>query len=234
MYFRKTPIMKRISFFALALCAGIAANAQNEPQLRTPMAVKPMFGIEAGVNLANLEIKDDATANAGTNYNSKTSIHAGVFYDVPVTAAFHIKPALLYSIQGAKSNAMVSANPTLAGITEIDLHYISLPVMFKFKTPGGFAVEAGPQFSYLSSANADKSTGDEVNLKDGEFVKDVDFALVGGVGYTSRIGLGLHAKYNYGFTNVWNNEKSPVAASGMDARNRVVQIGLHYAFGAAK
>lgn len=226
--------MKRISFFALALSAGIAANAQNEPQLRTPMAVKPMFGIEAGVNLANLEIKDDATANAGTNFNSKTSYHAGVFYDIPVTAAFHIKPALLYSNQGTKSSAMVSSNPTLAGITEIDLHYISLPVMFKYKTPAGFAIEAGPQISYLSSANGDKNTGSEVDLKDGEFVKDIDFAVVGGVGYTSRIGLGLHAKYSYGFTNVWNNEKSPVVASGMDARNRVVQIGLHYAFGAAK
>lgn len=226
--------MKKISFFALALCAGIAANAQSEPQLRTPMAVKPMFGVMAGVNLARLETKDDATATT-SNVNSKTSFHAGVYYDVPVTAAFHIKPALVYSNQGTKTTAMSSSNPTLAGITEIDLHYISLPVMFKFKTPGGFAVEAGPQFSYLSSANADKSSGGgEVNLKDGEFVKDIDFALVGGVGYTTRVGLGAHAKYNYGLTNVWNNEKSPVVAAGMDARNRVVQIGLHYSFGAAK
>lgn len=225
--------MKRIPFFAMALCAGIAVNAQDAPQLRTPMEVKPRFGITAGVNLARLETKDDASA-ASSNVNSKTSYHAGVFYDIPVNAAFHIKPALVYSNQGTKTSAMSSTNPGLAGITEIDLHYISVPVMFKFQTPGGFAVEAGPQFSYLSSANGDKGSGTSVNLKDGEFVKDVDFALVGGVGYTTRVGLGLHAKYNYGFTNVWNNEKSPVLAAGMDARNRVVQIGLHYAFGAAK
>lgn len=225
--------MKRISLFALALCAGFAVSAQNASQLRTPMAVRPMFGIKAGVNLAHLDNKTQESSNAGENTN-KTSLHAGVFYNIPVSAAFRLQPELLYSIQGTKTTAMSSTDPNLAGLNEIDLHYVSLPVMLQYMTPGGFSVEAGPQVSYLSSANGDRANGGESNLKDGNYVKKIDFAVAGGIGYMSRIGLGAHAKYQYGVTNVWNNEKSPVAGAGMDARNRVVQIGLHYAFGAYK
>ncbi len=228
--------MKKLSLFAFALCAGIAVSAQDAPQLRTPMEVKPRFGIKAGLNLANLEINDDASAAAGANTNSKTSLHAGVYYQIPLSAAFRVQPELLYSIQGAKTNAMSSTDPNLAGLNEYDFHYVALPVMFQFVTPGGFMVELGPQVSYLSSANGDRANdGGQVNLKEGNYVKKIDFAAGGGVGYTTRVGLGLHAKYMYGFTNVWNNEDSPVAnTSDMTYRNRVFQIGLHYSFGAAK
>lgn len=219
----------------MALATGIAVNAQSEPQLRTPMAVKPMFGVKAGVNLANLEIKDDATAAAGGNNNSKTSLHAGVFYNIPITSAFRIQPEVIYSIQGAKTAAMSSTDANLAGVNEIDLHYVQVPLMFQFMTPGGFQIEAGPQVGFLSSANADREAGGQVDLKDRNYIKKVDFALGGGVGYMTRVGLGVHAKYTYGFTNIWNNEESPLGTPPvMDSRNRVVQIGLHYAFGAAK
>lgn len=224
--------MKRISLFAMALCAGIAVNAQDAPQLRTPMSVKPMFGIKAGLNAARLEVHDDASA--GAESNSKSSLHAGIFYNIPIAGAFRIQPELIYNIQGTKTEAMASTDANLAGIQEIDLHYITLPVMFQMMTPTGFSVEVGPQVSFLSSANADRNNGSQVNLKEGNYVKKVDFALGGGVGYTTRVGLGLHAKYTYGFTNVWNNEESPVANSGMDASNRVFQVGLHYSFGASK
>ena len=199
------------------------------------MEVKPRFGIKAGVNLARLEIDDDASAAAGANTNSKTSLHAGVFYNIPVSAAFRVHPELLYSIQGSKTNAMTSTDPNLAGLTEYDFHYVSLPIMFQFVTPGGFKVEAGPQVSYLSSANGDRANdGGEVNLKDNDYVKPIDFAAGGGIGYMSRVGLGVHARYMHGFTNVWNNEDSPNISARMKAQNRVFQIGLHYMFGAAK
>lgn len=219
----------------MALVTGLAVNAQSEPQLRTPMAVKPMFGVKAGINLANLEIKDDVSAAAGANFNSKTSLHAGIFYNIPITRMFRIQPEVVYSIQGAKTSAISSSDANLAGTKEIDLHYVQVPLMFQLMTPGGFQIEAGPQVGFLSSANADRTAGDQVNLKDRNYIKKVDFALGGGVGYITRIGLGIHAKYTYGFTNIWNNEESPLGTPPvLDSRNRVVQIGLHYAFGAAK
>lgn len=227
--------MKRICLFALALATGVAVNAQDAPKLRTEMAMKPYFGIKAGVNSARLEIDDDGTNAAGYNTNNKTSLHAGVFYQIPISSSFRIQPELIYNIQGTKVNAISSTDPNLSGLNEVDLHYISVPLMFQFVSPGGFHVEAGPQFSFLSSANGDRANnGGEVNLKDGDYVKKVDFSLGGGVGYTTRVGLGVHAKYVHGFTNVWANENSPNAGSGMQWRNRNLQFGLHYMFGAAK
>ncbi|RPD46664.1 MULTISPECIES: porin family protein [Chitinophagaceae] len=225
--------MKKIHFLAMALAVGISASAQNDPQLRTPMEVKPRFGIKAGINSARLEIKDAGSANSGMNNNAKTSLHAGFFYNIPVAGAFRIQPEILYNIQGSKTSPMASADPNLAGLNEFDFHYVSVPLMLQLASPSGFMIEAGPQFSYLSSANADRNAGGEVNLKDRDYVKKTDFSLAGGVGYLSRIGLGVNARYVYGFTNVWNNEDSPSSAN-MDFRNRVLQVGLTYHFGAAK
>ncbi len=223
----------KVSFFAMALAVSIAASAQNDPQLRTPMEVKPRFGIKAGINSARLEIKDAGSANNGMNNNAKTSLHAGLFYNIPVAGSFRIQPEVLYNIQGSKTSPMASADPNLAGLNEFDFHYVSVPLMLQIATPSGFMIEAGPQFSYLSSANADRNAGGQVNLKDQDYVKKTDFSVAGGVGYLSRIGLGIGARYVYGFTNVWNNEDSPSTAN-MDFRNRVLQVGLTYHFGAAK
>src|SRR5258706_2872076 len=35
------------------------------------------------------------------------------------------------------------------------MNYISIPIMFELKTPGGFYFELGPQFNFLSSAKED-------------------------------------------------------------------------------
>lgn len=225
--------MKRISLFALALAAGIAVHAQSEPQLRTPMEVKPRFGIKAGINSARLEIKDNTSANSGMNNNAKTSLHAGVFYNIPVAGAFRIQPEILYNIQGSKTSPMNNSDAALDNLNEYDLHYFTVPVMLQLATPSGFLIEAGPQFSYLSSANGDKNDGGETNLKDEKLVKKTDFSLAGGVGYVTRIGLGISARYVYGFTNIWDNDDSRVG-SVMDFRNRVLQVGLTYHFGASK
>lgn len=229
--------MKKIHFLAMALAVGISASAQNDPQLRTPMEVKPRFGFKAGINSARLEIKDAGSSNSGTNNNAKTSVHAGFFYNIPVAGSFRIQPELLYSIQGSKTSALSSADSRLSGLIglkEMDFHYVSLPVMLQINTPGGFIIEAGPQISYLSSANGDRQNGGEVNLKDQKYVKKTDFAAAGGVGYLSRIGLGISARYVYGFTNVWDNEESPANGTNLDYRNRNLQVGLTYHFGAAK
>jgi hypothetical protein len=225
--------MKKISLFALAFAAGIAVNAQD-PQLRKPMEVKPRFGIKAGVNSARLEIDNDRNEASGLKTTSKTSLHAGVFYNLPVSDKFRIQPELLYSIQGSKTSAMSSTDPNLAGINEYDFHYVSLPVMLQYMTPGGFSVEVGPQVSYLSSANADRSNGTEVNLKDMDYIKKVDFSAAGGIGYLTPIGLGINARYVHGFTNVFNNEDRPASTSGWNYQNRNLQFSLVYHFGATK
>ena len=215
----------------LMCVAGIITYAQDQPQLTTPMAVKTRFGVKGGVNLATLEIDDQSTPNMNTNM--KTSFHGGFFVNVPISSSFRFQPELLYSGQGTKADPRSSTESNLAGINEYDFSYASVPLMLQWMSKGGFYAELGPQFSYLVRANGDRESGGAVDLKDLDYVKKTDFAGAIGLGYLSRVGLGLNARYVNGFSNVWNNDNSP---STQDAKykNRVVQIGLVYHCGAYK
>lgn len=216
----------------LMCAAGIISFAQNDPQLTTPMEVKTRFGIKGGVNLATLEIDDESTPNMNTNM--KTSFHGSAFVNIPLASSFRFQPEIMFSSQGTKSSVRSSTDENLAGIDEYDFRYLAVPLMFQWMSTGGFFVELGPQFSYLTKANGDKQNDNSVELKENDYVKKTDFAGNAGIGYLSRIGLGLNARYVHGFSNVWNNEESPSTSADAKYKNRVVQIGLIYHFGAGK
>jgi predicted porin len=59
-----------------------------------------------------------------------------------------------------------------------------------------------------------------------------DIGWSAGAGYLSRIGLGVNARYNYGFRNVVKEDSNGNSIG--DLENRVIQIGLVYHFGAHK
>jgi hypothetical protein len=223
--------MKKISLFALALVSSLAMFAQDDKPARTPMAVKPYFGVKGGVNLANLEIDDDNTTTTFKT-NSKTSFHVGAFVNIPIGGNFRLQPELLYVGQGAKINGTMFVGGTSNANYELDMDYIAVPVMFQLKTPGGFFVEAGPQFAFLTTARQDNESGSDPDLKDLGIIKKTDVALLGGIGYTTRIGLGAHATYVHGLSNVFNADGSNM--SDAEVSNRGIKIGLHWMFGAAK
>ncbi len=102
-------------------------------------------------------------------------------------------------------------------------------------TKGGFFVEAGPQFAFLTTARQDNNTGNDPDIKDEGIVKKTDIALLGGIGYLSRIGLGVHATYLHGISNVFDRDNAGTSNPiGGEVSNRGVLIGLHYSFGAGK
>ena len=223
--------MKKISLFTLVMATGLAVFAQSEPTLRTPMESKVRFGLKGGVNLATLHLtSEDFPAGMTPNTNMKTSGFGGVFVNLPLSTSFRLQPEVVFSSQGSK----LEGGALSSGTYEIDAQYINVPVMFQYQTMGGFFVEAGPQVGFLVKAEQDgpDDTGDgDVDIKDN--MKTTDFAVAGGIGYLSRIGLGINARYNAGLSNVFNAEDDNSQYSGK-AKNSVVQIGLVYHFGAAK
>jgi hypothetical protein len=217
--------MKKISLIALALCTSAALFAQDQPQLRTEVTAAPRFGIKGGVNIAKFNTDEAAS---GFDVHNKTSMHGGLFVNLPAGASgFAIQPELLYNGMGAK----VTQTLPLTGTTryEQDMHYLSLPVMFQWRSQPGFYIELGPQASYLLKATADMGDqGDHAN-KD-QFDK-FDISAAGGIGFTSRMGLGVGARYLYGLSNVYEDNGT---ANGPELKHRVLQVGLFYQFGAAK
>ena len=207
----------------MLVCAVSGSSyAQNEPQLTTPMEVKPRFGIKGGVNLASLEIDDDTPAT-NFNTNSKTSFHVGVYGNIPLSDMFRFQPELLYVGGGSKvSGTPLSGNQGSTENYEADFDYLALPLKIQLATKSGFFVEAGPQIAFLTTARQDNNSGEDPHIKDEGIIKKTDFSGVAGIGYLSRIG----------FFDTDNAENTnPI---GGEVSNRGILIGLHYSFGAGK
>ena len=215
--------MKKISFIALAIIASTALFAQDEPTLRTERTTSPTFGIKLGVSLAKFRGEN---FNPAPNWNRKTTINGGLTANFPMgKGAF--APELLYMGAGSKFDFTPTGGPTVAG--EQDLHYIALPLMFQIKPAAGFFIELGPQVGYLVSVSGDEDNA----LLDEEGFDNFDLAINGGLGYMSRIGLGINARYSYGLTGLLS-ETGQANFGDAELKNSAIQFGLTYMFGANK
>lgn len=224
--------MKKISLFALALCTSAAVFAQDtQPQLRTPMSTQTRFGLRGGVNLADLTFKNLPSGTPVTEAQSKTSFQGGVFVNIPISSMFRFQPEVEFSSQGGKLQG-----PSGTGSAgEQDLHYLQLPLNFQLMSKNGLFLQTGPRIGYLLNAKA-KSTmpgvdAEETNTDD--FDK-LDFSWTGGVGYLSRIGLGLDFRYNIGIANIIADDAVDPSYKGSTVKNSVYQFSLIYQFGAHK
>jgi hypothetical protein len=229
--------MKKISLFTLAVAASFAGMAQmgdtnpnkaHKP-LRTEMSTQPRFGLRAGVNLAKLEIDDDSQ-NADYDSQNKTGFFGGLFVNLPLGSSFAIQPEVNFSTQGGKVkyNTNTPPAPTNRVNDEWDFYYLNVPVMFQAKITSGLFVEAGPQVGFLLKAEDEAGR----DLEDVLDMKKTEFSGALGLGYLSRIGLGINARYVMGFSNISDRD-----APGNDEgkyMNRGLNLGLVYHFGAAK
>jgi hypothetical protein len=233
--------MKKISLFALAFATGFVGMAQNQdanrtPILRTEMSVQPRFGLRGGVSMSKLELDDDYSGTA-YDMSKKTTFHAGAFVNIPVGGMFRIQPEISYYGGGSKVHGNLVSNPLITSGTgnyELDFHYVGLPIMFQLQTPGGFFVEAGPQGAFLVKGQEEVTNGAKTDLKEKELVKQLDFGAAGGIGYLSRIGLGINARYYHGLSNVFNSDNAAEGSEAREISTRSLQIGLVYHFGANK
>jgi hypothetical protein len=220
--------MKKISFVALALSAGMMALTQ------TTSTFSPSFGIKAGVNLAQFRT-NNFPSGTEPDMSRKTSAHGGVFMSAPLgTGGFAIQPELLYSRQGSKVKQTTTIG-TVMQTSEYDqeLNYITLPIMLQWKTTGGVFIETGPQPGYLIKAQQDGPGSTETDNKS-SFDK-FDLSWGAGLGYLSKIGLGIGARYNYGLTNtVEDGGGNNSSNDGPELKNSVIQVALSWRFGANK
>jgi hypothetical protein len=224
--------MKKISLFLFALGSSSVMFAQ---QLTTKMSSGTRFGIKGGANLCEFKLSSEGSSSSMPETQNRGSFNGGFLVNLPLGNMFRLQPELVYSGQGSRFSQTITY-PTNSTITSTDkLGYINLPVMLQLQTENGFFVEVGPQVGYLISAKnvvtGAGSNNSETNIKDQ--LKKTDFAAAGGIGYLSRVGLGVDARYVYGFRNIYDTE-SGNNSSAPETKNRVIQIGLFYQFGAGK
>ncbi|RPD42229.1 porin family protein [Chitinophaga barathri] len=192
--------MKNLTLLLFFVCTAFAAGAQEVS-----------FGAKGGLNIAKVTSTD--------NSKTRASIHLGAFARIGITEEWSVQPELVYSGQGYKWNPPVLDRMNFA------VNYINLPVMLQYHIIPEFHLEAGPQIGFRVAAKAKFTNGDALDIKDE--TKGVDLGLGFGLGYTFDMGLGVGARYNFGLTNIWDNNRD-------SGNNSVAQIGVYYIIGKKK
>lgn len=165
------------------------------------------FGLKAGVNYSNF-----TDANFPTD--PLVGFHAGGTIAFKITKNFMIQQDILFSTQGAKNKS------DLFDKKDIKLYYVTIPLLVKYKTNFGFYVEAGAQAGMKVDENVK-------GLNNTEFAKKVDVGAVGGIGFQSKLGLGIGARYIYGLSKLGNFDVSNI---NNDFKNNNAQVSIFYVF----
>jgi|TARA_R100000479_G_scaffold33554_2_gene13879 hypothetical protein len=160
------------------------------------------LGIKAGVNFATL--------NDATNLDNRTGFVAGAFLGAKFSDKVGFQADLLYSQQGAEFEG-----------NQFDLNYVNVPVVVKFYVFKGLHVQAGPQFGFLVDDNSQSLFGEIFN---DAAAKDFDLSGVVGLGYDLPLGLRLEGRYNFGLTDVGEEDEFEFG------KNSVCTLSLGYSF----
>ena len=168
------------------------------------------FGVKAGLNFASQKWE---AGGFSVSPDGRTAFHVGGFVTAMFSEKFGLQPELLYNSVGSGEEDF-----------ELQMDYLSVPVLFRYQPIELLNIHAGPQFGFLLSA---KSDGEDVK----EFAKGLDLGAAFCAGVDLPMGIGFTARYIAGLSNVMDDEGD---SEGIEVKNNVFQISVSYRFGGAK
>ena len=150
------------------------------------------FGVKGGLNLSNINF-DSSFGDP----DSRTGYHIGFVGQLSLAGMFALQPEVLYSAQGVK---------------DLDIDYLNIPILFKYKVAKVLSFEAGPQFGIVVNDDL-KDSGISSDL-----IKNSDISAAVGAGVeVSKFFAQI--RYNFGFTDVLEN---------IDSKNGNFQVSVGY------
>ena len=189
--------MKKALISALAIVLSFTVFSQTQ------------IGIKGGININDI---DDNAANERTA--TRIGYHGGLLFHIHVKRRLAVQPEVVFSSQGAKYNTN-ALNGTVV------TNYLNIPVLLQYMGNHGIRLETGPQLGFLLDAELQRGGNTVADLK--RTMNEADFSWAFGLGFLSRSGLGVDARFNLGLTDVFEQ-------GGRDSKHRVWQIGLFYQF----
>lgn len=180
-------------------------------------------GIKAGLNLANL------TGSDIDENKMMLTFGGGAFIEYSFNSQFAIQPEALFMMKGTKAEE---------GDEKINLTYIEVPVLLKFKPAmeGNFkpSIFAGPALGLLMSAKADvydeveDEIVEDVDIKDD--MKSIDFGIAFGAGFMYMMqnggGITFDARYTMGLGKIYDPEEGDAP----DIKNANISFMVGYSF----
>lgn len=186
------------------------------------LAIFSFIFIGTFVSNAQFELKPGVRAGANiskvTNLeaDSKTDFFVGGLVELKFVDFYSLQPELIYSRQGFKLDETYS------------LDYLSIGVTNKFTFGEGFNVLVGPTIDIKVADNFPSIVSDELI--------GVDFALMGGVGYTFKNNIAIDVRFKQGLMDIFGdnyNEYQDENGNGNydDVKlNQLFQFGVSYTF----
>ncbi len=127
------------------------------------------FGVRAGVNLQNINGKDDAGDKLTTDLI--IGFNAGVNVELPIAQDFYLQPGLLFSTKGAKSSEEGYEGSMSIAYLELPIHLVYKPQLGNGKLILGF----GPYVGYGIMGKVKPDEGDDLDIKFKNKVTDADY-----------------------------------------------------------
>lgn len=161
------------------------------------------IGLKGGLNSSTADV-----SNSNITIDSESTFHGGVYGLIKLTK-LGIQPEILYSPQKNSIDNGTSINEQ----TKV---YLDIPVMVKLYLAAGLNLQAGPQFSILTSVDSAAGT-----TKD-DF-KNSDMAVAFGAGWDAPFGLQANVRYIVGLNDINDSQ-----ASNVEIKNRTLQLSIGY------
>lgn len=181
--------------------------------LQSVTAQSVRFGLKGGVNISSA---NDEARVADAQVKPLTGYHAGLLAHIHISPSFALQPEVVYSKEGAKyTSATYNANT--------ERHQVNIPVLAQYMFRNGFRLQTGPQLGLVTAVKSDFRNGMEIEKND---LATANVAWAFGLGYLTRSGFGVDARFNLGLTDLYKDGVYP----GQTAKSRVGQIGIFYQF----
>lgn len=196
--------MKNIILITVALIGfAVSGNAQGF-----------RVGLKAGANLTKI---------TGSSFNQEFNLgyQLGAFSEIDFNKNFGIQPEVLFSqVNTKRASGFNSIYNNLADVnapSDIQLKYLSIPILLRYNVGKLLTLNLGPEFSVLIDDN-------ENLLKNGSNAfKKGDFAMVGGIGL-SLSKFRVYGRYNVGLNNINDIDNQD------KWKNQQIQLGLGFRF----
>jgi hypothetical protein len=195
----------------------------------------PSFGVKAGVLSSGF--RGDAVDNfknildftdGKVTTKDYTGFFAGGYGNIPLSENLSFEPGIYYSLKGYQLNGSLN----LKGLdflganakAVLQSQYVDVPVLLN-GTFGGFQIFAGPQISYLASADLKTTAGVlGINLLNKTMDATSQFnrwgvGVRGGIGYQFTGGVNISASYDYGLSKADANQN-------VNAYSRAIKLAI--------
>ena len=183
------------------------------------------LGVKGGLNFVNMAFGSPTFIPTQNQY--RLSYHVGIYEQSDINDRFSIRPELLFSNKGFRSGDAL-------GKSNVNLYYLSLPILAQYRIWDQLSVVLGPEVSYLLFARARTNAG-SVNLSS-VWDRTLDVGIAAGLDYQVNEEVELGVRYTQGLLNVMSGE-SLVPADELDpvleaidwkSQNRVFQLSVAY------